>query len=91
MISNAKHNPSDGNELLRECAETLQCVANYRLPLAIDKRLQWLAENKEQLSESEREELLALSELAEQRTLEKVRSQVLLKRIAAATSSAIPT
>lgn len=91
MISNANHNPANGNELLRECAETLQCVANYRLPSAIDKRLQWLAENKEHLSESEREELLALSEFAEQRTLEKVRSQVLLQRIAAATANATPS
>ena len=53
MVSNAKRDTSDINQLLRECAAALQSVANYHLPVAVDKRLLWLAENKEQLNDSE--------------------------------------
>ena len=60
MVSNAERDTSDLSQLLRECAVTLQSVASYRLPKAMDKRLLWLAENKELLSEAERQELLAL-------------------------------
>ena len=84
MISDAKQDTPDVNQLLHDCAEALESVADYRLPAAVDKRLLWLAENKEQLNEAERQELLALSEFAEQRTLEKVQSQAILKRITAA-------
>ena len=91
MISNAKRDISDINQLLRDCAVTLQSVANYRLPAAMDKRLLWLAENKEQLNDAERQELLALSEFAEQRTLEKVQSQAILQRITAAIPDALPS
>ncbi len=92
MISNAKRDTSDiNNQLLRECAEALESVANYHLPAAVDKRLLWLSENKEQLNDAERQELLAWSEFAEQRTLEKVHSQAILQRIAAAVPDALPS
>jgi len=41
----------------------------------------WLSENKEALSESERDELLEIVEFAEQRTLDKAQAQALLKRL----------
>ena len=46
------------DELIRECASTLQRVAAYRLPPAVDRRLLWLSENKEVLSPAENDELL---------------------------------
>lgn len=67
--------------VLRDCAATLQEVARYRLPPAIDRRLLWLSENKERLTHEEREELLALVEFAEERTLEKVKAHATLKRL----------
>ncbi len=91
MIAKAKRDTSDMNQLLRECVATLQSVANYRLPAAMDKRLLWLAENKEQLNDAERQELLALSEFAEQRMLEKIQSQAILQRIIAAIPDALPS
>lgn len=63
---------TEAEPVLRDCVETLRQVADYRLPKAMDQRLLWLSENKEKLSGTEREELLALAEFAEQRTLEKV-------------------
>ena len=68
--------------ILRDCATTLQRVASYRLPPALDRRLLWLSENKERLTDSEREELLALIEFAEERTLEKLEARTTLLRLA---------
>jgi hypothetical protein len=45
--------------LLQDYA-TLKKVASHKQPHAIDRRLLWLSENKETLTEGEREELLAL-------------------------------
>ena len=56
-------------------------MANYRLPDVVDQRRLWLAENKEQWDDTERQELLALSEFAEQRSLEKVQSQAMVQRL----------
>jgi hypothetical protein len=67
---------------LRDSAAALRRVSDYRLPPALDRRLLWLSENKEKLSEAEREELLALVELAEERTLEKLQARAALKRLA---------
>lgn len=66
---------------LRECVRALRRAASYRLPPTLDKRVLWLSENKEALSESERGELLAMVEFAEQRTLDKAQAQALLKRL----------
>ncbi len=89
MMSNTIRETLEMAQLLRECAATLQSVANYHLPDAIDKRLLWLAENKAQLNDAERQELLALSEFAEQRTLEKLQSQAILQRITTAIPDAL--
>ena len=77
----SKSSATSAESILRDCVGTLESVATYRLPPAIDRRLLWLAENKERLSESEHEELDALAEFSEQRTFEKVRAQALLKRV----------
>jgi hypothetical protein len=62
---------------------TLEQVACYRLPPAIDRRLLWLSENKERLTPAEREELSALVDFAKDRTIEKVRAQATLQRLSA--------
>src|SRR5258705_855176 len=72
------------DSLIQECAATLQRVANYRMPVAMDRRLLWLSENKESLAPPEREELLALVEVSEDRTAEKLEPKALLQRLAEA-------
>jgi hypothetical protein len=69
-------------EVLAGCVAALRRVAKSRLPAALDRRLLWLSENKERLSEAEREELLAAVEFAEDRTVEKVQAQAVLQRLA---------
>ncbi|MCY2989301.1 MAG: hypothetical protein NTY19_15710 [Planctomycetota bacterium] len=64
-----------------DCAATLRRLAEYRLPAALDQRLLWLSENKELLTETERRELLALVELTDEKTVEKLQSQAALQRI----------
>src|SRR5688572_25047216 len=70
--------------LIQDCATTLQKVVAYKLPSALDRRLLWLSENKESLTETEREELLALVDLSEDRTVEKLQAKVILRRLAEA-------
>jgi hypothetical protein len=82
MTSTATGHPHNLEEVLAECVAALQGIAATRLPLPLDRRMLWLSENKEILSEAEREELLAAIEFAEDRTLQKLRAQVLLKRLA---------
>jgi len=67
--------------LLRECMTALRRAASYRLPPALDQRMLWLSENKESLSETERSELMAMVELAEERTLDKAQARALLSRL----------
>jgi len=70
------------DSVLRECDVALQQVAAYRLPPALDRRLLWLSENKESLTQEEREELLELVDLTQERTVEKLRARLVLKQIA---------
>jgi len=82
MPSEAATAAYSGHEsLLQECAEALRRLASYRLPPALDQRLLWLSENKEALTDAERDELMAMAELTEQRTLDKTEAQALLKRM----------
>jgi hypothetical protein len=74
--------PPYGEPILRNCMDTLQRMANYRLPSALDQRLLWLSENKDQLDESQREELVALVEIADQRSLDKVQAKAALEGLA---------
>ena len=68
--------------IIRECAATLQTIADYKLPVAMDRRLLWLSENKEVLNPSECDELLALIDFSEDRTVEKLRANIMLRRLA---------
>src|SRR5437899_2605276 len=77
--------------VLRDCAATLQRVATYRLPTAVDRRLLWLSENKERLTDAEREELLALIEFADERTVEKLEARATLQRLAQAWPHLVPS
>jgi len=70
-------------EVLRDCVAALQRSAAYRLPPALDRRLLWLSENKGQLTEAERDELLALADFAGERTVDKLQAQAALQRLAA--------
>ena len=80
-VPESKTAPNGHEALLSECVAALQRLASYRLPPALDQRLLWLSENKENLSEAEREELHALVEFAEERTIDKLQAQATLKRI----------
>ena len=73
------HEPA--GSILRDCIATLEHVANDRLPAAMDRRLRWLSENKDSLTSDERDELLALVDFAEDRTLDKVKARVTLQRL----------
>jgi hypothetical protein len=68
--------------LLRDCVSALRRIDEYRLPAALDRRLLYLSENKDTLGESEREELLALVDFSEERTVEKLQAKAMLRRIA---------
>jgi len=72
------------NSAVLDCTATLQRVATYRLPPALDQRLLWLSENKESLTAAEREELFALVEFADERTVEKLQAQNALRRMSQA-------
>src|SRR5262245_14412728 len=77
-------------EVLSSCVTTLQRVAAYRLPPALDRRLLWLSENQERLTPEEREELLAAVEFAEDRTVEKLQAQAVLKSLASLIPQLVP-
>ena len=78
----AKGTDPSTESVLRDCIAALQRVSSYRLPPGLDRRLLWLSENKEGLTQEEREELLGLVEFAEERTVEKLQAQLALKRFA---------
>jgi hypothetical protein len=56
-------------------------VAKYHLPQALDERLLWLSENKETLDVAQREELLALLDLADNRSLDKIQAQAVPQQL----------
>ena len=64
---------------LKACADALRQVAEYRLPRALQVKLQRMLERKETLSAAEYEQLLTLAEAAQERSLQKVKSQVALR------------
>jgi hypothetical protein len=82
MIANSANLiPPQGEPVLRDCVETLSRVANYHLPSALDRRLLWLSENKERLDDSQRQELTALVDLADDRALDKVQAKAILEQL----------
>jgi len=74
-------NDQTTDSILRDCWAALRSVAEYRLPGAVDRRLLWLSENKEKLSDMEQEDLLALVEMTEERTVQKVQARAVIKRL----------
>jgi hypothetical protein len=69
------------DEVLRDCAAALRRMLDYRLPPALDRRLLTLSENKEALSAEDRDDLLALVDFAEARTIEKLQAEAILRRL----------
>ena len=67
--------------VIGDCAAALRRLAEYRFPTALDQRLLWLSENKDLLTELEHQELLALVDLADEKTVEKLQAQATLRRI----------
>jgi len=65
------------------CAATLHKFAAYELDPILAQRMHQLGENKEFLSVAEHEELLALVDFAQKRTLERLEAQVALERLRA--------
>ncbi|HXG09486.1 MAG TPA: hypothetical protein VNK04_06825 [Gemmataceae bacterium] len=61
------------------CVSALRRIAAYELEEPIQKRLLELSENKEFLKKAEREELMALIDFWQKRTIEKLEAQVALK------------
>lgn len=68
---------------LQSCIHPLRLLAESQLPPKLAHRMHTLGENKEFLSETEREELSALVDFWRQRTVEKLEAQVALKRLEA--------
>jgi len=66
---------------LQSCVHTLRRIAGYELPASLDQRMQELGEQKEFLRPAEHEELLALVDFSQQRTIEKLEARVALKRL----------
>lgn len=82
MVANTANSmPPFDTSLLKECAATLHRIANYRLPQALDQRLLWLSEYKESLNGTQRQELAALVDLADDRSLDKVQARAVLERL----------
>jgi hypothetical protein len=75
---------------LLECVAALERVATYQLPAALDRRLVWLSENKDQLTPSEREELLGMVEFTEERTVEKLQARAALRRLVECVPHLVP-
>ena len=83
MVTNAANLiPPHEAPVLRDCVDTLNRVANYHLPRALDQRLLWLSENKERLDDLQREELGALVDLADRRALDKVQARAIVEQLA---------
>jgi hypothetical protein len=60
---------------------SLRGVARYELEPPLANRMQELAERKELLNANEHDELMALVDFSQRRTIEKLEAQVALKRL----------
>jgi hypothetical protein len=70
--------------VLQACQRALRRVVDYRLDPALDQRLRDLGERKEWLSAAEHDELLALVDFSQKRTLEKLEAEAALHDLQAA-------
>jgi len=66
---------------IKAVVTSLRGVAGYELETPLADRMQDLSERKEFLSEDEHEELMALVDFSQRRTVEKLEAQVALKRL----------
>jgi hypothetical protein len=66
---------------LEACVHALRQSATSELPPGLARRMHELGENKEFLSDAEKEELHNLVELWRQRTVERLEAEVALKRL----------
>ena len=72
---------SSRGKALKACEVALRQVAEYQLPRALQRKLQRMLEKKESLSAAEHQQLLTLVEAVQERSLQKVKSLVALKRL----------
>ena len=72
---------SSRRKALKACEGALRQVAEYQLPRALQRKLQRMLEQKESLSVAEHQQLLTLVEAVQERSLQKVKSLVALKRL----------
>ena len=72
---------SSRGKALKACEVALRQVAEYQLPRALQRKLQRMLEQKESLSAAEHQQLLTLVEAVQERSLQKVKSLVALKRL----------
>lgn len=73
--------PSARRRALKACEGALRQVAEYRLPRALQAKLQRMLERKESLTAAEHQQLLTMVEAVQERSLQKVKSLVALKRL----------
>jgi hypothetical protein len=69
---------------IEACAVALRRMAAYELNPTLTQRMHELGERKEYLTQAEHDELLALVEFAQKRTIEKLEAQMALARLRAA-------
>jgi hypothetical protein len=69
---------------IEACAVALRRMAAYELNPTLAQRMHELGERKEYLTRAEHDELLALVEFAQKRTMEKLEAQTALARLRAA-------
>ena len=69
---------------IEACAVALRRMAAYELNPTLTQRMHELGERKEYLTQAEYDELLALVDFAQKRTIEKLEAQVALARLRAA-------
>jgi hypothetical protein len=66
---------------VHNCVRALRRLADYTLPPDLDRHIRDLGERKESLSSAEHEELLALVEFTQQRTLDKLQAELALRQL----------
>ncbi len=66
---------------LQQGVRALTRVAQYTLPVALDRRMQELGEQKEYLGDADHEELMALVNFTSERTLEKLQAEIALREL----------
>ena len=69
---------------IQACAVALRRMADYELDPSLHRRMRELGERKEYLTQAEYDELLALVDFAQKRTIEKLEAQAALAGLRAA-------